>query len=305
MLQSTKNLKLSVIIPTYNRSKLLDFTLHSITLQNISRESFEVIVVDDGSSDNTKEIVYSYEEVINIKYFFKKDRGYCPGSSRNIGIMNSSSPICLFVDSGLLLSNKFLSSHLSYYNSENLHEISVLGLVYGIYHKPMDEEVILKLIDCMNPTTSIQEIKRRNISPDVRENYFQNHKYNISNLPAPWVMFMSGNVSVSRSNLIKVGMFDENFDGNWGCEDQELGYRLNRLGIRLEISKDAESLHYPHEIDVNENRKQGYHNCVYFNSKYNTEETRLFLNHYKEMTMVESIDINKILLEKKKVTSRA
>lgn len=296
MLQSNENLKLSVIIPTYNRSELLNFTLHSLTLQDLPKKSFEVIVVDDGSTDNSKEIVIAFTKRLNIKYFYKKDEGYCPSSTRNIGIMNAIGKICLFIDSGLLLGEKCLSAHLSFHSETELANVAVLGYVYGLYHNSNEDQYLIDLINFQKPTESINQIKERNISPDVRENHFTKYNDAISDLPAPWTMFLAGNVSVSRYNLIDAGMFDENFDGRWGCEDNELGFRLHQNGIKIKLCRKAESLHYPHEMDFDDKIDQGYENCIYFNRKHNTAETKLFLQHYQKIAISESIDINEILL---------
>jgi glycosyltransferase involved in cell wall biosynthesis len=67
-----------VIIPTYNRSKLLNYTSGSLLKQNIPTNTFEVIVSDDGSSDDTKEIAEQYKDLVNLRYVFQDDLGYCP-----------------------------------------------------------------------------------------------------------------------------------------------------------------------------------------------------------------------------------
>jgi len=55
-------MKLSIIIPTYNRQKSLERLLDSIVKQTCSKKEFEVIVVDDGSTDQTKRIVSSFSD---------------------------------------------------------------------------------------------------------------------------------------------------------------------------------------------------------------------------------------------------
>jgi len=54
---------LSVIIPTYNRARYLPLALASLARQTITKDSFEVLVIDDGSSDNTAETVKNYSEL--------------------------------------------------------------------------------------------------------------------------------------------------------------------------------------------------------------------------------------------------
>lgn len=66
-----KKLFLSIIIPTYNRSSLLEKSLKYITEQIINVDvSFEVIIVDDGSSDNTKDVFEKYKKRFHILNIF-------------------------------------------------------------------------------------------------------------------------------------------------------------------------------------------------------------------------------------------
>ena len=66
-------MQLSVIIPTKNRDFLLEKVLKSICNQTLEQEKFEVIVVDNGSTDDTKSIAIKFEEKIkNLQYFYDK-----------------------------------------------------------------------------------------------------------------------------------------------------------------------------------------------------------------------------------------
>lgn len=57
-------LKASVIVPTYNRKKLLNYTLESLSKQTMNKEEYEIIICDDGSNDNTFELIRKYEKMI-------------------------------------------------------------------------------------------------------------------------------------------------------------------------------------------------------------------------------------------------
>ena len=85
-------MNISVVIPTYNRYEFLKRALRSVLSQTYS--PFEVIVIDDGSSDKTKQIIQDFP---NIKYFYQKNRGV--SSARNLGIEKSSSDWVAFLDS--------------------------------------------------------------------------------------------------------------------------------------------------------------------------------------------------------------
>ena len=85
-------MKISVVIPTYNRYKVLKRALKSVFAQTHS--PFEVIVVDDGSTDTTEQITQDFP---NIKYFYQENKGV--SSARNLGIEKVTSNWIAFLDS--------------------------------------------------------------------------------------------------------------------------------------------------------------------------------------------------------------
>ncbi len=88
---------ISVIIPTYNRASLLLRALNSVKRQTLSCE--EIIVVDDGSEDSTRECVLSFIEKceIPVRYLYQNNQG--PAAARNIGIRKARYPYLAFLDS--------------------------------------------------------------------------------------------------------------------------------------------------------------------------------------------------------------
>ena len=86
----------SVIIPTYNRSNSIKNALKSLVDQTF--KNFEVIIVDDGSTDNTSEVVETYRDKLDIKYLWTPNWGG-PAKPRNIGISMSKGEWICFLDS--------------------------------------------------------------------------------------------------------------------------------------------------------------------------------------------------------------
>ena len=86
----------SVIIPTYNRGEKLKRALESVIKQTYS--DYEIIVCDDGSNDNTKEIIADYSSFDNLKYIWNENWGG-PARPRNIGIKNAKGTWICFLDS--------------------------------------------------------------------------------------------------------------------------------------------------------------------------------------------------------------
>tara|TARA_Y100000385_G_C13080406_1_gene633582 strand:+ start:674 stop:1582 length:909 start_codon:yes stop_codon:yes gene_type:complete len=90
------NMLFSVILPTYNREKFLANAIESVI--NQSYENWELIIVDDGSTDNTEELVLGYQKKQNrIKYIYQKNRER--SAARNNGIKNAKGAWVCFLDS--------------------------------------------------------------------------------------------------------------------------------------------------------------------------------------------------------------
>jgi glycosyltransferase involved in cell wall biosynthesis len=85
----------SVVIPTYNRASMLNSTIQSVLSQSFT--NFELIIVDDGSTDSTRELIRSQSDE-RIKYFYIANSGG-PAKPRNIGISNSNGVWICFLDS--------------------------------------------------------------------------------------------------------------------------------------------------------------------------------------------------------------
>ncbi|WKK64868.1 glycosyltransferase [Lutimonas zeaxanthinifaciens] len=98
-------MQFSIIIPVFNRPEELDELLESLV--NVSGfESTEVIIVEDGSTRTSREVVKKYEEKIDIKYCFKSNSG--PGDSRNYGMQRASGNYFIILDSDCLLPSGYL-----------------------------------------------------------------------------------------------------------------------------------------------------------------------------------------------------
>lgn len=91
------NKLLSIVICTYNRADVLDYALQSLTEQTAENESFDVIVVDNNSTDNTKAVYEKYEKQLpNLKYVFETKQGL--SHARNAGYKNTNTPYVGYID---------------------------------------------------------------------------------------------------------------------------------------------------------------------------------------------------------------
>ena len=86
--------KISIITPTYNRSSLIPRMINSVLDQ--SYQHWELIIIDDGSTDNTKDILENYDDS-RVKYYYTENSG--AADSRNVGVKYAQSEYIIFLDS--------------------------------------------------------------------------------------------------------------------------------------------------------------------------------------------------------------
>jgi glycosyltransferase involved in cell wall biosynthesis len=287
---------ISVIVPTYNRAQQLSYTLTSLANQALGRADFEVVVVDDGSSDDTFQVVKGFEHQINVKYVYQADRGYCVSSARNLGIRVADGTYCMFIDSGIIVKSDCLYQHLTRHRQQKT-ETAIIGYTYGW---GAQEGELEKAINPHDADGSIARLMALGTIYDIRENIFRKYNYRIESLSAPWTLFYGGHLSIRRKSLFEVGLFDEKYDGNWGAEDQDLGYRLYRANMKIVLCRKAMVLHLPHPSDAEAKSKQGYENCRYFHQKFQTVESQLFFDSYasdvsRQITHREVLDFHELL----------
>ena len=115
-------MKISAIIPTFNEEKVIKDCLKSISSQ--SYKDVEIIVVDDGSSDETWNILNDLKNNANLKIFRQNHQG--AGASRNLGAKHAEGDILVFVDADMTFDKNFL---------KNLVKPIILGKTRGTFSK--------------------------------------------------------------------------------------------------------------------------------------------------------------------------
>ncbi|EEP75159.1 glucosyltransferase [Micromonospora sp. ATCC 39149] len=122
---------ISVIVPAYNRSPLLRGTLAALAGQRMPTERYEVVVADDGSTDDTPQIVDAFTDRLCLRYHFQPDLGFRAAAARNAGTRLAAGGILAFVDTGVLPGPDFLAAHARPGPTR-----AVLGYTYG--YRPDD-----------------------------------------------------------------------------------------------------------------------------------------------------------------------
>ncbi|TDC82875.1 glycosyltransferase [Micromonospora sp. KC606] len=261
----------SVVIPTYNRMALLRRTLDALTRQDIGTDAFEVLVVDDGSSDDTAAVVAQFHDRLNVRYFFQPDEGFRVAAARNVGIAHARSDIVVFLDSGVLAHSGCLRAHLRRHAVEQ--PAAVIGYVYCFNFRNEDAGDMTETLDFDDVDGTIARLRREGRWLDVREGFYTRIEDRLRDLPAPWLMYWTCNVSARTGQVRAVGGFDEKFR-TWGSEDIDLAYRLHQDGAVFLIDRDAGAIHYPHP-KLGLDKAMATRNWRYIADKYDTPITRL------------------------------
>lgn len=95
----------SIIVPVYNRPQEIDELLESLTQQHFS-DTFEVLIIEDGSNDKSEHIVERYKSQLDLKYFYKENSG--AGASRNFGMEHATGDYFIILDSDVIVPPNYL-----------------------------------------------------------------------------------------------------------------------------------------------------------------------------------------------------
>jgi glycosyltransferase involved in cell wall biosynthesis len=260
-------MKFSFVIPTYNNKILLKNTLEALNYQEgYGREDYEAVVVDDGSSDNTREFIEGINRNYSLKYIYlDRNADSCRSRTRNFGWKNASGEFIAFIDSDIVVKSNYLKELDRCFSIDK--DILVTGTRLMLDEKTgFDDIVSKKIFERFN----FDKMKYHLL--EYRHYLYATASYNAANLLWPWVQVYSCNMAVSKNWLTKVGGFDENFK-EWGVEDLEIGYSLYKSGVKMVINSRQEVLHQYHgprnDLVIGESKIEGHKkNIDYFLSKH-------------------------------------
>jgi GT2 family glycosyltransferase len=280
---SIQNKKISVIIPTYNRASLLHHSLIALTKQTLDKDQFEVIVVDDGSSDHSEAVCTYFKNKLNITYFYQADKGFRAGKARNIGAAISEGEFLVFIDTSVILASNALEKHIEVHQAATAPR-TIIGYVYAFGLRGEDVENFMPMMSSKSADSSLAYLKA-NSALDQREPQYEKVGSDLSKWPAAFDIFWTCHVSVERKMFMNVGGFDESFVA-WGGEDVDLGIRLFKAGTEFYMNRDVCSFHWPHPEEGEEDKNQeGINIAQTLHDKYQLEETSYYGKVYDNPNM--------------------
>jgi glycosyltransferase involved in cell wall biosynthesis len=199
----------SVVIPTYNRRPILEKCLRALEMQDTILD-YEIVVVDDGSTDGTIDWLQQNAAIFpHVKLYCQEHLG--PSAARNLGVEKSIGDTVIFIDSDLVVTECFLTSHAHVLVQSQQSLEHDRFFTYGR---------VINTANFDNPTAE---------------------PYKVTDFSAAF--FATGNVAIAKHWLVQAGLFDTGFQ-LYGWEDLELGVRLKNLGLKLIKAPDAVGYHW-------------------------------------------------------------
>jgi glycosyltransferase involved in cell wall biosynthesis len=216
--------KISVIVATYNRASSLRETLAALAAQTLPVSEYEIIVVDDGSTDDTSDCVAKFASEnpsLNLRYE-RHSVNRWKAAACNTGIRMAKSELIAFIDDDIRPVPGWLESHLRRHEKEN-RDVSITG-----------------------PVAYPEEwVRRSNWVRFTNDNYRRSDFRYIDGQNLAPSRFAGGNTSLRRETLMKVGLFDET---SIRMEDGIMGCQLHEAGVPLLFEPNALVYHYADAI---------------------------------------------------------
>ena len=243
---------ISVVIPIHNRRKNLYFTLKALSLQTLPKSAFEVIVADDGSTDDPYRAITEYESVLAIKYvrLTKKDE-WNASRPRNYGakLAEKTSLAYVFVDSDVMLNKFALACYAEdFTRNKNRVVIGPYNWLPPMYMDASDIEFGWKKIISGEMRPAYVNGPMGTIGEDVRMMSFDKAQTPDDTFGEAFdgLACFGGNLMIPRDIFWSVGGYDENIF--YGCEDGDLGLTLWSRKIPFSYDKRTIGYHVWHPL---------------------------------------------------------
>lgn len=259
---STETPLVSIIIPTYNRAHLIGETLDSVLAQTY--QNWECIVVDDGSNDDTDQIMSKYLSQDSRFQYFQRPENKLKGANacRNHGFDKSKGDFLIFLDSDDLLEENCLELRCDNENRNNINEKSIFVYSMGLFRFGEKTDQIFN--------------KKFNTEKESIKNFLK--------VSPPWTIT---SVFWSRALFVNIGFFDETIER---LQDVDIHTRLLLSGVKVKTIEIVDCwykiLDNPDEYVNDEKRPMLVQSHIHFINKF---------YNYKDSEILNSKEINDCL----------
>jgi GT2 family glycosyltransferase len=206
--------RVSIVIPTFNRRERLERVFRGLDAQSVDPECFEVVVVDDGSSDGTTDWLKQQKMRFSITALRQDNAG--PAHARNAGVAAATGELLLFIDDDVEPSEGLVAEHVRSHGADK--DLAIIG-----------------------PLGSLPAYKQPWVAWEQAKLEAQYAAMTNGEWEPTFRQFWTGNASVRREHVVAAGGFDPAF---LRAEDVELAYRLHQRGIKFRFNPEARVLHH-------------------------------------------------------------
>jgi len=238
-------MRVTIVIATYNRRDILERSLEYLFRQDYPKDQYEIIVVDDGSSDGTQKMVEEKNPSASLKYLKHEERRG-QSKAKNLGISHAQGEVIIFIDDDVFCPPQFIRQHAR-------------------FHKKYDNVIV--------DGPAINTDRTDNLFGDKKKRF-------LAFLDFFGASFITSNTSCRKGSLIKAGGFDEEFGKKFGWQDRELGFRLKKMGLKRKKNRRAYVFHFKHKGSLDDfgqllrKEKERGMNAVIFYRKHPVKKIR-------------------------------
>jgi GT2 family glycosyltransferase len=257
---------ISIIIPTYNRISTLKQVIRSYTIQKQVRE---ILVVDDASTDTTKEFITTLKELDNRVMSITNTRRQGSPAARNVGVKHSSGDFILFGEDDLRLAPDYTEKLLLSLKENDC------SIVAGRILYPLPGETDAEVLSRTSKKI-VQRIDKFRIMYDASSPA-------PGDIEAPFIH----SISLIKREVFDDVHFDEDYAGNAYREETDFYLRARRLGHRIFYSPHALCFHLPREVrKLGGNMSQGIWMHKYWALKNNYRFLKKHYSYLKQERLV-------------------
>lgn len=216
---------ISVVIPTCNRAAILSRTLEALKHQNFEAGAWEVLVIDDGSTDETASVVRSCRQDFPVPLYYLFQQNRKQGAARNLGARRARGELLLFLGDDIVPTAGFLAEHARSRDKlpSRIDRSKVAVIGYSRWPPEFETTPFLEFIGEQGWQFGFSLIE----TPE----------------DVPFNFFYTSNLSLPRCFFLENGGFDEGFQ-EYGWEDVELSWRLKKQDMRIVYNSRAVAYHY-------------------------------------------------------------
>jgi GT2 family glycosyltransferase len=216
----------SVVISTYNRASALPATLDALASQDVPPDQYEVLVIDDGSFDDTAKVLGGLSVPYDLRIFrLPVNQGVSAG--RNVGLRNARGRFVIMISDDLIVPPEFISTHVA-----TLERFPNRWVVGGFTQlEELTSTPFGRYLDGLE-----RGFQEQRLGAEIEDGIYE--------MPMP----TARNLSLPRADLDRVGFFDERFRVT--CEDIDLARRASAAGISFIYNASLGCVHNDQASDL-------------------------------------------------------